>query len=87
MKGGLNPAGQPLDKVVNKVFKGYDRDIYYLWALTSPTNTATGAPHPHTEKKFMTWVVEYWERCWKNFVQRPVLCVATRQRTNWKVIR
>ena len=51
MKGGLTPVGQPLDKVVNKVFKGYLRDNYDLWALTSPINTATGAPHPPTQQQ------------------------------------
>ena len=28
MKGGLTPAGQTLDKVVNKVLTGYLCDIY-----------------------------------------------------------
>ena len=34
MKGGLTPVRQPLDKVVNKVFKGYLCDIYDMWEIT-----------------------------------------------------
>ena len=45
IKGGLTPVGKPLDKVVNKVFKDYIRDIYDLWALTYPINTEIGASH------------------------------------------
>ena len=60
MKGGLTPVGHPLDKVVNNVLKGYIHYIYYLWELPSPINTATRAPHPPTQKKFATWVVEAW---------------------------
>ena len=48
IKGGLTPVGKPLDKVANKLFKGYLCDIYDLWELTSPINTSTGAPHPTT---------------------------------------
>ena len=62
MKGGLTPVRQPLDTVVNKVFKGYLHDIYDLWELTSPINTATGSPHQPTWKKCVTWVVEAWEK-------------------------
>ena len=62
MKGGLTPVGHTLNKVVNKVFKGYRRDIYDMWALTSPINKATGAPHPPTRQQCATWVVEAWEK-------------------------
>ena len=61
MKGGLTPVGQPLDKVNNKVFKGYLCDIYHIQELTYPINTATGSPHPPTRQKCATWVVEAWE--------------------------
>ena len=62
MKGGLTPVGQPLDKVNNKVFKGYLCDIYHIQELTYPINTATGSPHQPTWKKCVTWVVEAWEK-------------------------
>ena len=31
--GGLTPLGQPLDKVINKVWKGNYRDFYDEYAL------------------------------------------------------
>ena len=62
MKDRLIPVGQTLDKVVNKVFEGYFRDIYDMWALTSPINTETGVPHPTTWQQCATWVVEAWEK-------------------------
>ena len=42
MKGRLTPFGQPLEKVVNKVFKGYLRDLYDIRSLTAPVNPRTG---------------------------------------------
>ena len=62
MKGGLTPVGQPLDKVVNKVFKGYLRDIYDHWSLTAPINMETEAPVPPTRQQMASWVVEAWEK-------------------------
>ena len=56
------PVRQPLDKVVNILFKGYICEIYDLWALTSPINTETGVPHPTTWQQCATWVVEAWEK-------------------------
>ena len=61
MKGVITLVGQPLDKVVNKVLKGYLCDIYDMWELNSPIIKATGAPRPPTRKKCATWVVEAWE--------------------------
>ena len=62
MKGGLTPVAQPLDKVVNKVFKGYLRDIYDQWSLTAPVNATTGAPMPPSRQQMASWVVEAWEK-------------------------
>ena len=56
MKDRLIPVGQTLDKVVNKVFEGYFRDIYDMWALTSSINTAL------TSHQCEIWVVEAWEK-------------------------
>ncbi len=62
MPGGLTPVAQPLDKVINKVFKGYLRDIYDQWSLTAPVNPKTGAPLPPSRQQMASWVVEAWEK-------------------------
>ena len=51
MKDGLIPVGQPLDKVVNKVLKGYLRDFYDLWAFTAPIDPVTEALLPPTRQQ------------------------------------
>ena len=61
MKGGLTPVGQPLDKVVNKVFKAFLRQLYDKYMLTAPVNPATGSPLPPTRQQTSTWVVEAWD--------------------------
>lgn len=62
MKGGLTPVAQPLDRVVNKVFKGYLRDIYDHYALSAPVNPTSGAPVPPTRQQMASWVVQAWDQ-------------------------
>ena len=62
MKGGITPVGQPLDKVVNRVFKGFLKDLYDLWLLTAPVNEKTGAPVPPSRQQCANWVVEAWDK-------------------------
>ena len=42
MDGGITPKAQPLDVLINKVFKGFCRDLFEEWSLNAPTNPKTG---------------------------------------------
>ena len=59
-KGGLIPIGQPLYKVVTKVFKGYIRDLYDIRSLTAPVNPQTGHQCPPSSQLLATWIVQDW---------------------------
>ena len=57
MGGRLTPEGQPLDKAINKVFKGYFRNLYTLYSLTSHLNSKIISPIAHNSKIISTWIV------------------------------
>jgi len=59
--GGLTPEAQPLDKVINKVFKVYFRDFYDEYVLNAPI-TEKGNPKPPSRQLLATWVVKAWEK-------------------------
>jgi hypothetical protein len=61
LAGGITPVSQTLDKVCNKLFKGFYCDLYDLWSLTAPV-TDSGAPKPPTRQQLVSWVVEAWEK-------------------------
>ena len=59
MPGGLTPVGQPLDKVINKGYKGYFRDMYDQCILTAEIHNR--APRPPSRQLLATWVVKAWD--------------------------
>ena len=44
MARGISPVGQSLGKLVNKLFKGYFRDMLEKCSLTARINSTTGRP-------------------------------------------
>ena len=62
MKGVLTPVGQPIDRLVNKVFKGYLRELYDIFALIAPVNRDTGAPSLPFPQQISTWIVKVWDQ-------------------------
>ena len=46
---GLAPVAQPLDKVINKVFKGHFRGLYDLYILTMPIRKLEILMHPEKD--------------------------------------
>ena len=68
--GGLTPVNQPLDKTVNRVFKGHLRDCYDQWSLTAPINPQTGAPFPPTRQQCAQWVVTAWDKIPEELCQK-----------------
>ena len=69
MAGGITPKAQPLDVLVNKVFKGYFRDSFQQWSLTAPTNDK-GHPKAPSRQLLATWAVEAWEKVPEELVQK-----------------
>eukprot|EP00957_Ditylum_brightwellii_P109207 8330360-Ditylum_brightwellii.AAC.1 len=59
--GRLTPEAQPLDQVINKVYKGYFHDLYDEYILTAPVHLMRGTPKPPSCQLLTTWVVKAWE--------------------------
>ena len=62
MDGGITPNAQPLDLLINKVFKGFYRDLFEEWSLTAPIHDKTGHPLAPYRQLLATWVVAAWEK-------------------------
>ena len=70
MDGGITPKVQPLDVLINKVFKVLFGDIFGEWLLDAPTNPKTGHPLDPYRQLLAQWIVKAWAKVPKEPVRK-----------------
>ena len=70
MAGGITPKAQPLDVLINKVWKGFFLDLFEQWSLTCPLHPKTGNPIPPSRQLLAQWVVMSWNKIPESLVKK-----------------
>ena len=65
----MEPAGEPLEKVINKVFKRFSRDFYDHYMLMAQFLPYVN-PKPPTRQLLETWVVKTWDTVLEEIVRK-----------------
>ena len=70
MDGGITPKAQPLDVLINKVFKRLFHDLFEEWSLNAPTNPKTGHPLAPSRQLLEQLIVKAWDKVPKELVRK-----------------
>ena len=62
MDGGITPKDQPLDKLMNKIWKVCFCDEYGGFIFTYPVNKNTRQPLSPTRQLLAQWIVTAWNK-------------------------
>ena len=60
--GGITSKAQPLDVLINKVFKVLFRDLFKEWLLNVPTNPKTSHPLAPSRQLLAKYIVKAWAK-------------------------
>ena len=70
MDGGINPKAQPINVIINKVFKVFFRDLFKEWSLNAPTNPKNGHPLAPSRQLLAQWIFKAWAKVPKEPVRK-----------------